>query len=60
MKKTIVEMTIDEFKAELARLRAVAMHIKPTGVGEGRSTNRSYAMNKRGNFHGNNRKLWRF
>lgn len=58
-KKTVTEMTTEEFKDELARLRAEALYIKPPGVGEGRQANRSYAMQRRGNFHGKDKTLWR-
>ena len=50
-KKSVIDMTVDEFSAELARLRDDVFNIKDSRVGT--RTDRSYLNQKRGNFHGN-------
>lgn len=57
--KKVTEMTTEEFKEELARIRAKALEIKPMASGEGRFRNRTYSTQKRGDFYGGTSKLWR-
>jgi len=49
MWKSAVDMTVEEFAAELARIRQKAWHIK-TVVGT--RQDRAYKNQKRGDFHG--------
>jgi len=52
MKKSVIDMTVDEFSAELARLRDNVYTIKDSRVGT--RQDRSYSNQKRGNFDGDN------
>ena len=48
--KKATEMTIEEFKDELARLREETLQIRPLAPNEAKAANRSYRNQKRGNF----------
>ena len=53
-KKIPLGMTIDEFKAHLDMMSDRVLNFKNYGLSmEGKRNNRSYANQKRGNFHGN-------
>ena len=54
MKKSVIDMTVNEFSAELVRLRNNVFEITDSRVGT--RTDRSYLNQKRGNFHGNTQK----
>jgi len=47
-KKKVTDMTTDEFVAELARIRAKALYIKPASGNELKAANRTYRNQKRG------------
>ena len=53
-KKSVIDMTVDEFSAELARLRDDVINIKYSRVGT--RTDRSYLNQKRGDFYGSAQK----
>lgn len=54
MKKSVIDMTVDEFSAELVRLRNNVFEITDSRVGT--RTDRSYLNQKRGDFYGSAQK----